>query len=463
MPGGPATTQTSSPPDRQAALEQRVVELEAALQELRAELAAQRAAQAAAPVPTQVAAAPMPTAPAPGTGPVPAPGTAPAPASTPPAPRADGFKVGDTTIKLSGFVKVDALASSWSDGDTATAAAGRDYYLPATIPVGGLDTENLDFDVHAKQTRLVFNSSTPVGDQAVTTHVEADFQGAPGTQGTERTTNAYNFALRRAFITYGAWTIGQDWSNFMHTPVMPETTDLIGPTEGVIFVRQPLLRYRHAFGDDLMLFIAAENAETASATPLSAALTENDDDQVPDLTAKLVWASPYGEFSFAGVGRRLSVDGPGHDESATGWGVSLGGKMPFGERDRNDIRFLLTYGDGIGRYVGVNFAPDAILDLGPGGPELEPVTVTAAYVSTRLFWTDKVRSTFMLSGQDVDTPDGLVALESNNSAWSFGANLFYTPAPGFDLGVEIRHGEREVASGQEGALDRLHLIAKQTF
>jgi hypothetical protein len=443
-PDAPVATQANPAPDPQAALEQRVVELEAALRELRAELAAQRAAT---PAPVQTAAAPVPSGP-------------PAPA---PVQRADGFRVGDTTIKLSGFVKVDALASSYSDGDTATAAAGRDYYLPSSIPVGGETSDNVDFDIHAKQTRLVLNASTPGGDGAVTTHIEADFQTSPGTQGTERTTNGYNFALRRAFITYGDWMIGQDWSNFMHPAVMPETTDLIGPTEGVVFVRQPMIRWKHALSDRLTLYLAAENPETASITSASAAMVENDDDEGPDLTARLVYAAPYGEFSLAAVARRLSVDGPGLDESAAGWGVSLGGKMPFGRDDRNDLRFLLTHGEGIGRYVGVNFAPDAVLDLTAVDPELETVSVTAAYVAARWWWSDKMRSTVMLSGQDVDLPDGVIPLDANAAAWSLGANLFYTAAPGLDVGLEYRHGERQLASGAEGSLDRLHLIAKQSF
>ena len=35
--------------------------------------------------------------------------------------------------------------------------------------------------------------------------------------------------------------------------------------------------------------------------------------------------------------------------------------------------------------------------------------------------------------------------------------------PNLDLGVEFRHGERETYNGLDGSLDRVHLVAKQSF
>lgn len=52
---------------------------------------------------------------------------------------------------------------------------------------------------------------------------------------------------------------------------------------------------------------------------------------------------------------------------------------------------------------------------------------------------------------------------TNERAWSGGANLFWSPVKGFDLGIEYRHGERELLSGSKGQLDRLEMAAKYGF
>jgi len=51
----------------------------------------------------------------------------------------------------------------------------------------------------------------------------------------------------------------------------------------------------------------------------------------------------------------------------------------------------------------------------------------------------------------------------NDSALSYAANLFWSPAKGFDLGVEYRHGQRELVSGSKGQLDRLEFASKYSF
>jgi hypothetical protein len=68
----------------------------------------------------------------------------------------------------------------------------------------------------------------------------------------------------------------------------------------------------------------------------------------------------------------------------------------------------------------------------------------------------------MGSFQRVDTRAGLTPAGANARAWSAAVNLFYSAAPGIDLGIEYRHAERETTSAA-GNLDRLHIVAKQSF
>ncbi|MFT3996260.1 MAG: DcaP family trimeric outer membrane transporter [Asticcacaulis sp.] len=369
---------------------------------------------------------------------------------------ADGFKTGDTTVKIGGFIKTSALFSRYDSGDLSTGSLGRDFYLPSQIPVGGV-SEHSDADLIAKQTRLTlsFNGASGVGG-----YIEADFQTTPGS-GSERTTNGYNFALRRAYVTYGNWLFGQDWTTFQNVAALPESTDFIGPTEGTVFVRQPQVRYTWAFKNGLSLAMAAENPETASITPASTTMVENDDDRVPDVTARLSLRKPYGDFAVAVLARQLSVDNGAVGDTATGYGLSLSGKVPFGVGKKNDVRFMLTGGEGIGRYVGLNFAPDVVY-AGTAGSKMETVEVLSGFVAIKASWSARLRSTFTASALEADYPAASPATASK-SARSLAANLFFTPAKGLDLGVEIRTGERELVNGQTGRLDRIELAAKYAY
>jgi hypothetical protein len=370
---------------------------------------------------------------------------------------ADGFTVGATTFKISGFIKGEALLTRYGDGDTATNVLGRDFYLPSSIPVGASAAkEDADFDAHAKQTRIAISATTAVQGHKLGGYVEGDFQSAAGTQGSERTTNAYNFAMRRVYVTFDDWLFGQEWSTFMNTATLPETTDFIGPTEGTVFVREPQIRYTRKINDKSSFSIAAENPATSYVTTASATLVEPDDSSLPDFVARYNFKAGTGDFAVAGLVRQLSVDNGSISRDATGWGLMGSGKIMLGKK--NDLRVAIAGGEGVGRFLGLNFSPDAILTA----TGLEPVNSIAGFASVRVYWTDKTRSNFTLSAQEVDAPS-FAPGAMNKSAWSAAANIFTTPVKGFDLGLEYRHGERETVNGADGTLDRLHLVAKQSF
>ncbi|MFN3228293.1 MAG: DcaP family trimeric outer membrane transporter [Asticcacaulis sp.] len=386
--------------------------------------------------------------------------TAPPP---PPPPVPEGFRNGATTVKIGGFLKTVATFSRWQDGDAAANTLGRDFYLPQAIPVGGT-REGTDSDISAKQTRLWMNFDTAVAGHTLKGYLETDFQTAAGSQGSERTTNGYNLALRRAYVQYDRLTIGQDWTTFQNVAALPESTDFVGPTEGTVFVRQPLIRYSLPLDKGTVLHLAAENAETATTTLGSAALVENDDDRMPDLTARLHHSGAFGEMSLAGVLRQLSIDnGKTHDDTV-GYGLSAAGRFVLDADKGHDLRVMATWGSGIGRYVGLNFAPDAVFD--PTAKRLKRVDTLAALAAFKTVWAPGLRSTLMAGYQDASysgdyAPTVLGAV--NDRAWSVAGNLFWSPVKGLDLGVEYRHGERKLVSGAKGRLDRLEFAAKYNF
>ncbi len=434
MVAGQALAQTPpGDPDR-AALEARIAQLEAALVELRAEMAASRADQARQQADV-IRLAERPPAPA------------------APPPPADGFRMGDRTITLGGFIKADVLASRYDGGDPANGDALRDFYLPGAIPVGGAD-EGTALDFNARQTRLWLAAQGRVGEHTVGGRVEMDFQVLPGA-GDQRTTSPANLSLRRAYVTVDGWLVGQEWSNFQNLSALPDSADYVGASEGTVFVRQAQVRWTRGPWS-----ISIENPETTVTPRGGGARIVADDNAVPDLTARWTRTGPWGEVSVAGLARSLAYENPaaGIDATATGWGVSLAGRLKVGARD--DVRAMLTTGEGIGRYVGLNFSNDVVLTA---AGDLEPIGLTAGYLAYRRVWSDSFRSNLVWSAQQVDNEIGLTGVSANEWAQSLRANLIWTPVRSVDVGLELMRGERELESGASGELTRLQGFVKYGF
>lgn len=425
--------------DANAALEARIAQLEAELNGLKSDIAAARTQQASQnsalaqdiirletrPAPTPVA-APQPT---------------------------DGFRIGDHTVKFGGFIKTDFMASSYSGGDPANGDALRDYHLPGAIPIGGAD-EDVATDFNARQTRFWLTTDGVVGGRKIGTRLEMDFQSLPGT-GDQRTTSPSTLALRRAFVTIDEWLIGQEWSNFQNTAVLPESADFVGAAEGTVFARQAQVRYtRGPFS------VALENPET-TVTPFGGgARIVADDNSLPDLTARYALSQPWGDVQLSGLVRQLKYQNPATaiDATATGWGLSASAKVKVGAQD--DIRLMLTGGEGIGRYVGLNFSNDAVLDA---SGELEAIGVVAGFAAYRHVWAPGWRSSLIWSAQRVDNEVALTGTGANRSAQSLHANLIWSPVAAFDVGAEVMFADRKLESGLDGDMTRLILFAKYGF
>lgn len=435
---------------RETELEARLERLEAEMQALRADLAASRAAQYEAVVVAQGAQATTEE-------------TAKKVAALESKPVPEGFRVGATTVKMGGFIKLVASHSTFSEGEVANNSLGRDFYLPQTIPVGSGPSSTVQ-DVSAKQSRFWLNLATDVAGHTLKGLVEADFQTSPGTQGSQRTTNGYNLTLRRAFLQFDKLTFGQEWTTFQYTGALPETTDFVGGAEGTVFVRQPLIRYSAPLGKTATLHLGVENPESGTAVAGAPALIENGDDRLPDFTARLALTPAFGELSLAGLVRQVRVETGGVSADAMGWGVSGGGKVFLNDAKTSDIRAMVTYGHNAGRYIGLNFAPDAVFV--PATGDFASVNEIAAIVAARIALSPVVRVNLMGSYQDVDYSDVLTLADIggfNNKAWSAAANVFYSPVKNIDLGIEYRRGNRELVNGADGTLDRIELAAKYSF
>lgn len=360
---------------------------------------------------------------------------------------------GKNTYKFGGFVKTTASFSKYSDGEIGSGSIGRDFYIPGLIPVavGGVG-QSQDFDFNAKESRINFKSTHKL-DNGITakTYIEMDFLASPG--GNERVSNSYNPRLRHAFIGYGDWLMGQTWSTFQDVKALPEAVDFLGAADGIIFERQPMVRYTKGGFQ-----IAAENPESTITPNGGGARVVSDDNAAPDLVARYNHKGDWGHVSIAGLARQLSVDSGGTTESTGAGGVSLTGKIKVGAK--NDIRFNLASGSGLGRYAALNTANGAVVKA---DGSLEAIGSTLGAVSYRHHWNPKWRSNLIVSGINVDNDTTLTGTGVTKSVNSVQVNLLTNPSPNLTLGVGYLAAERELESGEKGDMDRLMFTAKYGF
>ena len=362
-----------------------------------------------------------------------------------------------TSVTLGGYVKLDAVFSNPSAGVGSTA----DLFLqPGAIPVGpgAGDNERAQVKLGARETRLFAKTATPTAWGDLVTHVEGDFYGADGN---ESVSNSHGLRLRHAYGSLGGLLAGQTWTNFMDVPALPETLDFGGPV-GQIFARQAQVRWTQAFPASGPLAtgrwsVALENPESVITVP-GGGTFRADDDRMPDATGQVVFDTSRGRLAVSALVRQVRADAktPAVVDERVAAAVSLTALVPTIGKD--DVRVLVSAGNGIGRYAN-GFFPDAVLGI---DGVLRLPRQWAWYGAVRHVWRDGLRSSLVLSGAGERNPAGTPG-STNAATRSAHVNLVWTPVPNVDVGVELIHATRTTEDGQDGRLNRLQASAKYTF
>lgn len=361
----------------------------------------------------------------------------------------------DGRFSFGGFIKLDAMYTNTTDGEIADGSAGRLFYLPSAIPVGGADESGGDIDTHAQFSRFWFAADGDVQGHKTRAYIEFDlFGGGSANLGNQASTNTHGVTLRQAYVSWDKWLAGQTWSNFQDTAALPDAVDFVGPTEGTTFVRQAQLRYTSGPWS-----VALENPQTVVSSFGSTTRTTSDDGILPDVTARYTKKGDWGHFSVAGLARQLQHETTATEASGTGFGVSVSGKYNVSKTD--DIRYMVTGGSGIGRYVGFALGADGTLDA--ASSDIKSTGVLAGFVAWRHVFDPKLRGNLMFSRAQFDNDTNWTGFGVTKSAQSIHANLIYSPFPKLDIGAELIFGNRELESGADGDLRRIHTTVKYSF
>jgi len=359
------------------------------------------------------------------------------PLTTSAAPAAD-FTIG-------GFVKLSAIYTDTDSGTIAGGAGGigRTFYVPSQTPVGnGEDHQTLDFT--ARETRLNFKVVKEIDGHKVTGFIETDFLTT--TDGNEVVSNSYSPRLRHAFFKVDNWLFGQTWSTFQDTGALPQAVDFLGSPEGIVFIRQPQVRYTAG-----NFQIALENPES-----FVSGSTDRDVGSVPDVAANYKFNGDWGHVRLNGLVRQITVDEAGIDESETGYGVGLSGKIKLGSS--NNIKFSANVGDGMGRYTSLGLVKDGMVI----GGQIETVESIAASASFHHAWNGTSSSNVIVSMADITNPAGAAGTE-NKSADSIQINYLWSPIKPVTYGIMYLLANRETEDGAEGELSRIQFAATYKF
>ncbi|MGB3377935.1 MAG: DcaP family trimeric outer membrane transporter, partial [Allopontixanthobacter sediminis] len=180
----------------------------------------------------------------------------------------------------------------------------------------------------------------------------------------------------------------------------------------------------------------------------------------PDIVLRYNYGGDWGSLTAAGIVRTLNVadDDFGMEDSALGYGLSLSGQIKIGERD--DLRFMGTAGDGLGRYIGLNIVNDAAVDL---NGNLDPIFTYSGFAAYRHFWTSDLRSTIAGSYFRADNPVMLTGNQVTDESWNGFVNLVWSPVSRLDLGIEYMYAERTLEDGRSGDLQKIQVSSRFSF
>ncbi len=353
----------------------------------------------------------------------------------------------ETDFQFGGYVKADVMFSDYNNGAPESGNLSRQFYVPGTIyGTEGNGKQVVDFQ--ARETRFNFKSSTDLGGHKLSGFIELDFM--THTDGNERVSNSYSPRIRHAFVSYDNWTVGQTWSTFQNPGALPENLDFVGAADGTPFVRQAQVRYTNGGFQ-----FAIENPETTVTPYNGGGRVTSGNGVVPDFVARYNFSSEGGaKFTIAGLARQLNVENAATDDQAMGYGVSFTGVLPIGN---DDLKFSATVGDGLGRYMALNYANAGVLDA---NGNIETISSYGGFISYRHWWNEKWRTSVTASGFVADNDVGLTGGSANEDAYSGYINLLYSPIKPMTVGVEYMYAKNGKENGDDGKLNRLMFSMK---
>ncbi|MDW7746823.1 DcaP family trimeric outer membrane transporter [Halomonas sp.] len=378
------------------------------------------------------------------------------------ASHAVDFEVGDTKASVYGYAKLDIIYDV--DADLGNSIGHSNIALDNEASQDG------HFNMHAYQSRIGFQTSTPVSGSDLVTRIEGDFYGSGGG----------SFRLRHA---YGSWNdilAGQTWTNFYGFVAGTPTIDFTGPPGVGNQARQPQLRYTAG-----NFSASIEDPDSLGGSEDTIDDIQSDDDvaksQLPDVVARYTNTSGPFKYSASTVLRQLEYDAEGiegaaiDDDSTFGWGIALEAAMDVSEA--LTLRAGVTHGNGLGGYMNVSpqKSPaylDANGDLealestgGTLGASLKagPGTINVSYNVSTVDLDDANNTAVVVGDDGEETVVGNFTDGANDTFETAYLNYIWSPADRITYGIETSWASRETKGGDDGDAVRIQGMVMYSF
>ena len=385
----------------------------------------------------------------------------------------------DTSISFSGYVKADAFFTM-----NAPSTAIGDSFVLSAIPIksSAANSQGGDYRMHARQSRIRFETRTPTDWGNLVTRIEGDFFGPVGNQ---RVSNSDSFRIRQAYGVLGPVLAGQTQSTFMDEDTFAEMVDNFGPS-GDTNIRQAQIRYTYEMGPGMFLDGSLENPEAQIQSQAGAGVTGNLNafsvDQMPDVIARWRYKASWGAVNVSGVARYFNYN-QGNVANDSTFGGGFHGGATINTWGKDSFKGTFNYGPGIGRYIrdSANGNTDTYVTCANGsnapltvacGRDLQVVTMMGGWASYTHWWGDNIRSNVNYGWFHSDVPVGQLGAGANGfneNIQSAAVNLIWNPVSKVAIGLEYMYGWRYLAkaattNGQmEGNASRLQLGMQYFF
>jgi len=383
----------------------------------------------------------------------------------------DGFKVGNTTVKLNGYLKFDAV---YNFEDDHGASLGPSDAIGSLINKGTDRPGDGNIGATVKQTRLKISTTTETetfGD--VGGYIEMDLYG-------DNYSDAFGDGpdprVRRAYLTVGNFLIGRDWSTFSDFNY-GTMLNFYGP-QAQLFERQAQVRYTFDVGESDTLDVALETP-TGDGVTSGPALADgipyrqsnnagNEDNPLPDFVMRYQGSQGPVSFQMAGIARYLKADIQGFNgsedngnESVFGWGLDVGATwaLPTG----TTLMGTVAGGEGIGKYI---YAPAGGTDTYvTSNGDLEAFQRWGYIGTISQEITSELQANVIYGQAFSESPDNVSYStdDFHDNSSTVAVNFLYTPVDPLTLGIEYNRSFYEQQDGVDATAQNVQFSTIYNF
>lgn len=362
---------------------------------------------------------------------------------------------GQARAEVYGQVMADAIYDfKKMDPDwTATLRPSKIPICPGSAGCG----KDGRFDFGIRQSSLGVRGFIPTAYGVIKTDLAFDLFSSDGSTGIH---------WLRAWAELGKFGVGQTDSNFMDISVFPNTIDYFGPP-GMVFVRNPQVRYTPLSGDGMTMALSLEAPSSAIDTgrvtdvdpALGAGITSRN--RLPDFVASFRYERDWGHVRAAGVLRQVgfqnsaSPDGePSNDK--TGYGLNLSGTFKLFGKDQ--LNWQVVGGHAIASYMndgGIDLAPDASL-------RAQTVRTLGYLIYYNHAWNEKWTTAFGYSEHRQSNADGQFGSAFHTGSYG-SINALYQLSKNVMTGAEYIWGRHETFDGSSATDTRVQWSTRVSF